>query len=42
MTLMEALVAYDGGEYAKAVDLLLPVRYKIVTIGGSNAQVGHL
>ena len=37
--LCEAFVAYNDGDFAKATDLLLPIRYKIVTIGGSNAQV---
>ena len=35
-----ALQAYDSGNFAQAVDLLLPLRYSLVTIGGSNAQVG--
>ena len=35
----EALVAYDDDRYADAVDVLHPVRYKLVKIGGSNAQV---
>ncbi|XP_033120714.1 tetratricopeptide repeat protein 38-like [Anneissia japonica] len=34
----EALVAYENGDYAEAVDLLNPVRYKFVNMGGSNAQ----
>ncbi|XP_071966206.1 tetratricopeptide repeat protein 38-like [Antedon mediterranea] len=34
----EALVAYENGEYAQAVDLLNPVRYKFVNMGASNAQ----
>ncbi|KAK2158222.1 hypothetical protein LSH36_174g01076 [Paralvinella palmiformis] len=34
----EALVAYDDDRYADAVDVLHPVRYKLVKIGGSNAQ----
>ncbi len=35
----EAFIAYDDGDFAKATDLLYPIRYKVVTIGGSNAQV---
>ena len=40
VTLCEAFIAADNGDFAKAVDLLQPIRYKIVNIGGSNAQVG--
>ncbi|XP_072051406.1 tetratricopeptide repeat protein 38-like [Amphiura filiformis] len=36
--LCAAFIAADEGDYAKAVDLVHPLRYKIVTIGGSNAQ----
>lgn len=39
LTLCEALVAYDDGDYAKAVDLMWPIKYDIITIGGSEAQV---
>ncbi|XP_019617880.1 PREDICTED: tetratricopeptide repeat protein 38-like [Branchiostoma belcheri] len=35
----EALVAYDEGDYARAVDLMAPVRYRIGSIGGSKAQM---
>ncbi|XP_035690456.1 tetratricopeptide repeat protein 38-like [Branchiostoma floridae] len=35
----EALVAYDEGDYARAVDLVAPVRYRVGSIGGSNAQL---
>lgn len=38
LTLCEALVAYDDGDYAKAVDLMWPIKYDIITIGGSEAQ----
>ena len=41
----EAFAAYNDGEFAKAVDLLNPVRFKVLRIGGSNAQVsvsGHV
>lgn len=38
LALCEALVAYDAGDYGKATDLVSPVRYQILTIGGSNAQ----
>ena len=39
LSLCEAFVAYDDGDYAKAVDLLTPLKYDILSIGGSNAQV---
>ncbi|CAH1232052.1 tetratricopeptide repeat protein 38-like [Branchiostoma lanceolatum] len=35
----EALVAYDEGDYARAVDLMAPVRYRVGSIGGSLAQL---
>ncbi|CAH1251951.1 TTC38 [Branchiostoma lanceolatum] len=38
VAMCEAFLAYDEGDFAKAVDLLTPVRYQVVTIGGSNAQ----
>ena len=37
--LCKAFVAYKDGDYATAVDLLNPLRYRIITIGGSHAQV---
>ncbi len=35
----QAFAAYSEGDYAKAVDLMSPVRYHIKDVGGSNAQV---
>ena len=35
----QAFQAYREGEYGRAADLLLPVRYNVHTIGGSHAQV---
>ncbi|XP_078579327.1 tetratricopeptide repeat protein 38-like [Branchiostoma floridae x Branchiostoma japonicum] len=37
----EALVAYDEGDYARAVELMAPVRYQVHvgSIGGSKAQL---
>jgi hypothetical protein len=32
------MIAYGGGDYDKATDLLWPRRHDIVKIGGSNAQ----
>jgi tetratricopeptide (TPR) repeat protein len=38
LPLAEAIEAYGRGAFAEAVDLLLPVRYHLVEIGGSHAQ----
>lgn len=38
LAVCEAFVAYKDGDFAKAVDLLYPLRYKIISIGGSHAQ----
>ncbi|XP_020515195.1 tetratricopeptide repeat protein 38 [Labrus bergylta] len=34
----QAMVEYDHGNYSRAVELLYPLRYNIVKIGGSDAQ----
>ncbi|XP_028666095.1 tetratricopeptide repeat protein 38-like isoform X1 [Erpetoichthys calabaricus] len=36
--LCKAVIEYESGNYSKAVELLHPIRYQIVLIGGSNAQ----
>ena len=36
--LCKAMVAYRKGDYASAVDRLLPIRYDVIRIGGSHAQ----
>ncbi|CAL1541985.1 unnamed protein product [Lymnaea stagnalis] len=36
--LFKAFIAYNDGDYAAAVDLVRPIRYKVVRIGGSHAQ----
>ncbi|SEM25851.1 tetratricopeptide repeat protein [Xaviernesmea oryzae] len=36
--LIDAVLAFAGGDYARTIDLILPVRYKIIRIGGSHAQ----
>ncbi len=36
--LVDAVFAFAAGDYRRAIDLILPVRYKIVRIGGSHAQ----
>ncbi|KAK3087550.1 hypothetical protein FSP39_007448, partial [Pinctada imbricata] len=36
--LCEAIVAFEEGDYARAVNLVSPIRYRIITIGGSHAQ----
>ena len=37
--LCEAIIAYNEEEYNKATDLLMSIRYDIIRIGGSHAQV---
>ena len=39
VALGEAVLAFECGDYATAVDTLLPVKYDIIRIGGSDAQV---
>ena len=39
LALYEGIVAFESGDYAKAVESILPVKYKIINIGGSDAQV---
>lgn len=36
--LVKAVVAFGDGNHQRAIDLLLPVRYKWIRIGGSHAQ----
>jgi tetratricopeptide (TPR) repeat protein len=38
LALIEGLIAYRRGEWARAVDLLLPIRRAIRRVGGSHAQ----
>lgn len=38
VALCEAFVLYDQGKFDEALELLYPIRYKILRIGGSNAQ----
>nr|XP_020143420.1 tetratricopeptide repeat protein 38 isoform X2 [Microcebus murinus] len=42
LPLCQALVEAEGGNPDRVVELLLPIRYRIVQIGGSNAQGPHL
>lgn len=35
----EALEAYEAKEYDKSIDALYPLRYSLIDIGGSHAQV---
>lgn len=37
-TLLNAMLFYEKGNYSKAVDLLYPIKYDILKIGGSDAQ----
>lgn len=39
LPLCQALVEAESGNPDRVVELLLPIRYRIVQIGGSNAQV---
>ena len=36
--LVDAVFAFAAGDYRRAIDLILPVRYKVIRIGGSHAQ----
>ncbi|PAU48870.1 tetratricopeptide repeat protein [Streptomyces albireticuli] len=38
LPVIRALLAYGRGRYGEAVDLLLPLRYRLHTFGGSHAQ----
>nr|XP_006633848.1 PREDICTED: tetratricopeptide repeat protein 38 isoform X1 [Lepisosteus oculatus] len=38
LPMCEALVEFDKGNYSRAVELLLPIRYSFDKIGGSDAQ----
>jgi hypothetical protein len=36
--LIDGVLAFAGGDYARAVESILPVRYEAIRIGGSHAQ----
>ncbi|XP_071966189.1 tetratricopeptide repeat protein 38-like [Antedon mediterranea] len=38
VVMFEAFQAYDDGDFSKAVETMLPVRYQVINIGGSHAQ----
>ena len=38
LPVVQALVAFDNGAYAQAVDHLLPARFDLWKMGGSHAQ----
>ncbi|KAM9313003.1 tetratricopeptide repeat protein 38 [Gastrophryne carolinensis] len=38
LPLCRALVEFDSGQYNKVIELMFPLRYRIVEIGGSDAQ----
>lgn len=42
LPLCQALVEAENGNPDRVLELLLPIRYRIVQIGGSNAQVSQL
>lgn len=39
MPVCQAMAEYDQGNYSRAMELLYPVRYRMVEVGGSDAQV---
>lgn len=36
---MEAFQAYENGDYDRAVEIMKPLKYEIIKVGGSHAQV---
>uniref|UniRef100_A0A8C8M567 Tetratricopeptide repeat protein 38 n=1 Tax=Oncorhynchus tshawytscha TaxID=74940 RepID=A0A8C8M567_ONCTS len=38
LPMCQALLEYDQGNYSRAVELLQPIRYRMMEIGGSDAQ----
>jgi len=36
--LLKAMIAYSREDYSTTISLLYPIRYKLIEIGGSNAQ----
>ncbi|XP_033109119.1 tetratricopeptide repeat protein 38-like [Anneissia japonica] len=38
VAMFEAFQAYNNGEFAKAVEKMIPIRYQVIRIGGSHAQ----
>jgi hypothetical protein len=36
--LIDGVLAFAAGEYGRAVEFILPVRYNAIRIGGSHAQ----
>lgn len=38
LAILKAMVAYNEERYNEAVELLLPIRYDLINIGGSHAQ----
>lgn len=36
--LVDGVLAFAEGDYARSIEVILPVRYKIIRIGGSHAQ----
>jgi hypothetical protein len=36
--LIDGVLAFARGDYQRAIDHILPLRYKIIRIGGSHAQ----
>ncbi|XP_009707212.1 PREDICTED: tetratricopeptide repeat protein 38, partial [Cariama cristata] len=42
LPLCQAFVEFENGNCDKAVDLLYPIRYQLIQLGGSNAQVKEI
>lgn len=42
LPLCQAFVEFENGNCDKAVDLLYPIRYELVQVGGSDAQVKEI
>jgi tetratricopeptide (TPR) repeat protein len=37
-SLIDAVIAFATGDYRRTIELILPIRYKVIRIGGSHAQ----
>lgn len=35
----QAMIEYNQGNYSGAMDILYPLRYRMIDVGGSDAQV---
>ncbi len=37
-SLIDAVLAFAAGDYRRTIELIMPIRYKVIRIGGSHAQ----